>query len=191
MSCYVPGDKMREKDRIEERRSRTLKGKWKRRPGNTHILQNNHTHTYTHGIRSFLCTFKLTKVSAVTTSYNTVEGQSERMKGKRTRVRSKGLTREGLLLCVCVCVRWKRWREVTLRFERSLLMICTLHRADFWCVKRDMVGSFNLPDPNLCSTAGPTAAPPPFLYGNMNIDTTNTYAWDALMRLLKRREMKM
>lgn len=40
-------------------------------------------------------------------------------------------------------------------------MICTLHQADCWGVKSDMVGSFNLPDPNLHSTPCPFAAYPP------------------------------
>lgn len=40
-------------------------------------------------------------------------------------------------------------------------MICTLHQADCWGVKSDMVGSFNLPDPNLHSTPCPCAAYPP------------------------------
>lgn len=53
-------------------------------------------------------------------------------------------------------------------------MICTLHWADCWGVWDDMVGSFNLPDPNLHSTRGPCAACPSPLFTSPS-HSTHTY----------------
>lgn len=84
MSCYAVGDKMRVKDRTEERGGHERKRRGK-------IRKQTQTHTRTHCLTPFFEHFQtVTKVSAerkvkisisVATSHSSGDGESRKMKG--------------------------------------------------------------------------------------------------------------